>query len=89
MTIGDNEIWISADDTTDRCGRCRSHLISWREHRTFHLLRIVRREVEKVDHSSISRFINDYLRNLWPDNDTFYENTLMMLFRIWLELKNY
>lgn len=37
------------------------------------------RELKKVDHSTVARYIIDYLCNSWPDNDTFCGKVLVFI----------
>lgn len=45
----------------------------------FHLHPVLSRDLEKVYHSTIERIINDSLRNLRPDDDTFYEKFIAFI----------
>lgn len=45
----------------------------------YHLHLIAYRELEEVENSVIAKLINDCLRNLRPDNDTFCEKFLVFL----------
>lgn len=37
------------------------------------------KQLEKANHSTIAKFINDSLHNMWPDNDTFCEKVLVFI----------
>lgn len=71
--IGDNAVWISEFETTDRSGRYIAHLICAKMgNKPSHPHFIAYRELEKFDHFTIVRFINDS----WPDNNPYCENIL-------------
>lgn len=68
--IGDGPIWIEVDETTDKCGRYIAHFICGKMDNIPtrpHLL--ASKALEKVNHSTIARFVNDSIRLLWPDRD--------------------
>jgi len=78
--IGENNIWIAVDETTDTNGRYVANLLvgilkSNTPTRPFLLTCKVS---EKTNHSTVARFINDGLKLLWPlgGND---EKVLLML----------
>ncbi|KAJ3651208.1 hypothetical protein Zmor_017260 [Zophobas morio] len=67
-SIGDNNIWISVDETTGRLGRYIAHLVigklfSEKAGRPF-LLAL--KQLDKTNSNTISRFINESLALLWP-----------------------
>jgi len=78
--IGENNIWIAVDETTDTNSRYVANLLvgilkSNTPTRPFLLACKV---LEKTNHSTVARFINDGLKLLWPlgGND---EKVLLML----------
>ncbi|KAJ3646609.1 hypothetical protein Zmor_024190 [Zophobas morio] len=67
-SIGNNDIWISVDETTDRLGRYIADVIigklsSEEAGRPF-LLAL--KQLDKTNSNTISRFINELLALLWP-----------------------
>lgn len=66
--IGDSNIWLSVDETTDSCGRFIANVIVGKltenEPGTPHL--IISRVLEVTNHSTIARVVRDALRVLWP-----------------------
>ena len=66
--IGGNCVWISVDETTDLCGRYIANFVVGKLHPDEpgnpHLLAC--KVLEKTNHSTIARFVNDSLRLLWP-----------------------
>lgn len=79
--VGESNIWISVDETIDQCGRYIAHFICGKldpkEPSRPNLL--ASKALEKVDHSTIARFVNDSLRILWPNNESFFENVLIFI----------
>ncbi|KAF0760196.1 DUF659 domain-containing protein [Aphis craccivora] len=66
--VGDSYIWISVDETTDINGRFIANLIIGvlhREKATRSYL-ISCKELSKTNHSTVTRFVNDSLKILWP-----------------------
>lgn len=62
--IGNNEIWILADGTPDKYFWYIEYLIYKKMNiRPSHLHLITCKELEKVDHSSIARFIKAVLKS--------------------------
>lgn len=67
--LSNNLIWISADETTDTCGRYIANLIVGKlskEPSTPHL--VACQVLEKTNYSTIVRFINDSIKSLFPDS---------------------
>lgn len=68
--IGENLIWISADETTDACGRYIANLIvgklSQAPSRPY---LIACKELDKTNHSTIARFVNHSLNSTFPNID--------------------
>ncbi|KAJ3648885.1 hypothetical protein Zmor_020654 [Zophobas morio] len=67
-SIGNNNIWISVDETTDRLGRYIAHLVigklsSEEAGRPF-LLAL--KQLDKTNSNTISRFIKESLALSWP-----------------------
>lgn len=67
--IGDSDIWISVDETTDTNGRYIANLlVGFLKHDTAsQAYLLASKELPKTNHSTVSRFINDSLRILWPE----------------------
>lgn len=66
--IGKSLIWISADETTDLCGRYIANLFIGKlslQHSTAYLIAF--KALEKVNHSTIVRFINDRITTFLVD----------------------
>lgn len=67
-SIGDNFIWVAVDETTDALGRYVANIVVGKlcseEPGKPHLLAC--KMLEKTNHLTISRFVNDSLRLLWP-----------------------
>jgi Protein of unknown function (DUF 659) len=67
-SIGDSSIYVVVDETTDACGRYVANLLvgklSEDEAGTPFLL--TSKVLERTNHSTIARFVNDSLRVLWP-----------------------
>lgn len=66
--LSDSLVWISADETTDSCGPYIANLIIGKlslEPSTPYLVSC--RVLEKVNHSTIARFVNDSIKSLFPD----------------------
>lgn len=67
--LNDKMLWISADETTDSCGRYIANLVMGTldvEPSPSYL--VACRELDKTNHSTIARFVNDSLKNLFPDS---------------------
>ncbi|GBP31961.1 hypothetical protein EVAR_18500_1 [Eumeta japonica] len=67
--LSNNLLWISADETTDSCGRYMANLIVGKlskDPSTPHL--VACKVLEKTNHSTIARFINDSIRTLFSDS---------------------
>lgn len=66
--IGNSDIWIAVDETTDTNGRYIANLIvGVLKHDTpSQPYLLACKELPKTNHSTISRFINDSLKILWP-----------------------
>lgn len=66
--LHDCMIWISADETTDSCGRYIANLIIGKlelEPSSSYLVSC--KELEKTNHSTIARFVNEGIRKIFPD----------------------
>lgn len=67
--IGDTPTWAAADETTDVCGQYVANLIVGRldvnPGSKAYLLSC--RTLEKTNHTTAARFVNNSLRLLWPD----------------------
>lgn len=66
--LRDNMMWFSADETTDSCRRYIGNLIVGAlnlEPSSCYL--VACRELEKANHSTIARFVNDGIKRLFPD----------------------
>lgn len=76
--IKNEYVWLSVDETTDRSGRYIANLIigklSETEGTSSHLLAC--KQLEHVNNCTISRFVNDGLRLLWPNGN---ENQVLLL----------
>lgn len=79
--IGDNNIWISADETVDKCGRYIAHLVCGKlDHMgpsRPHLLAC--KALDVVNHSTIARFVNDSVHKLWPNDESSSERVLIFI----------
>lgn len=67
--LANNLLWISADETTDSCGRYIANLIVGKlttEPSTPHLVSC--KVLEKTNHSTMARFVNDSIKALFPDS---------------------
>ena len=66
--LSNDLIWISADETTDSCGRYIANLIVGKLSKEPSIPHLVACKVlEKTNHSTIARFINDSIKSLFPD----------------------
>ncbi|KAF0764255.1 DUF659 domain-containing protein [Aphis craccivora] len=78
--IGDNNIWFAVDETTDINGRYVANLLVGilKSNNTCRSFLLSCKVLEKTNHSTVSRFVNDELKLLWPfgGND---EKVLLML----------
>lgn len=78
--IGDLHIWFAVDETTDITGRYIANLLVGvlKCDASSQPYLIACRELQKTNHSTVSRFINDGLKLLWPlgGHD---ENVILML----------
>ncbi|XP_033245103.1 uncharacterized protein LOC117187204 [Drosophila miranda] len=67
-SIKDENVWISVDETTDKQGRYVANLIirtlSEKESSSSFLLSC--KQLEEVNNATVSRFVNDSIRILWP-----------------------
>lgn len=80
--IGGNYVWISVDETTDSCGRYIANFIVGKlcvdEPGRPHLLAC--KVLEKTNHSTVARFVNDSLRLLWPtETESYCSKVLVMV----------
>lgn len=67
--LQNNLLWISADETTDSCGRYIANLIVGKltkEPAVPHL--VACKILEKTNYSTVARFINDSIKSLFPDS---------------------
>jgi len=66
--VGDSYIWISVDETTDINGRFIANLIIGILHRekAKRSYLISCKELVKTNHFTVTRFVNDSLKILWP-----------------------
>lgn len=67
--LKDNIIWISADETTDTCGRYIANLIVGAlklEPSPSYL--VACKELEKTNHSTIARFVNEGIQKIFPES---------------------
>lgn len=66
--IGNSDIWIAVDETTDTNGRYIANLlVGVLKHDTpSQPYLLACKELPKTNHSTVSRFINDSLKILWP-----------------------
>jgi len=78
--IGDSDIWFAVDETTDINGRYIANLLVGvlKCNTTTHPYLIACKELPKTNHSTVSRFINDGLKLLWPSGGH-DENVILML----------
>lgn len=78
--IGDNNIWFAVDETTDINGRYVANLLVGilKSNNTCRSFLLSCKVLEKTNHSTVSRFVNDGLKLLWlfGGND---EKVLLML----------
>lgn len=70
--IQDESIWISVDETTDKQGRYVANLIVGKlVAETSRSFLQACKQLEEVNNSTVSRFVNDSLRILWPHGNEF------------------
>ncbi|GBP97454.1 hypothetical protein EVAR_101206_1 [Eumeta japonica] len=62
--LSNNLLWISADETTDSCGRYMANLIVGKLSKDPSTPHLVACKVLKTNHSTIARFINDSIRKV-------------------------
>lgn len=78
--VGDSYIFLIVDETTDINGNYIANLLvgALSSENSCDLFSIACKKLEKTNHSTISRFVNDGLRILWPNggND---EKVLLLL----------
>lgn len=78
--IGDSHIWFTVVETTDITGRYIANLLVGvlKYDATTQPYLVACKELQKTNHSMVSRFINDCLKLLWPlgGHD---ENVILML----------
>lgn len=69
--IGDGPIWISVDETTDSQGRYIANLIVGKleKCKSNKSYLVASSELTEVNHASISRFVNDGIRLIWPQKN--------------------
>lgn len=79
--IGNNNIYFEVDETTDACGRYVANMLvgilSESEPPESYLINIA--ALEKTNHSTVARFINDSLTLLYAPNPVKSENIKLML----------
>ena len=78
--IGNNYIWIAIDETTDDCGRYIANLIVGKlceEPGKPHLL--TSKLLERTNHSTVARFVNDSLNFLWQNSSDTHEEKLRLI----------
>jgi hypothetical protein len=78
--VGDNYIWFSVDETTDANGRYIANFIVGilnGEPSPSHLIAV--KELEKTNHLTISRFVNETLAMLFLPGQLPYEKVLYMV----------
>lgn len=66
--LNDSIIWISADENTDSCGLYIANLIIGKlelESSSSYLVGC--KELEKTNHSTIARFVNEGIKKIFPD----------------------
>lgn len=67
--LKDNFIWISADETTDSCGRYIANLmIGTLQLEPSSSYLVACKELEKTNHSTIARFVNEGIKKLFPES---------------------
>ncbi|CAI6357249.1 unnamed protein product [Macrosiphum euphorbiae] len=72
IEIGNNQIWVSVDETCDVQGRCVANVIiglSYLLHSE---------ELEKTNHNTICKVFNKSMTILWP-GDIMYNSVLLFL----------
>ncbi|XP_039315482.1 uncharacterized protein LOC120360022 [Solenopsis invicta] len=77
--IGDNYIWISVDETTDKLGRQVANFIVGKlceETTTPHL--ISSQVLERTNNTTIARFVNSNMKILWP-RESHEERVLLLV----------
>jgi len=69
--VGDSYIFLIVDETTDIIGNYIAYLLigALSSENSCNPFLIACKKLEKINHSTISRFINDGLRILWPGVD--------------------
>lgn len=67
--LKDDIIWISADETTDSCGRYIANLIvgALRLEPSSSYL-VACKELDKTNHSTIARFVNEGIKKIFPES---------------------
>ncbi|KAJ3650188.1 hypothetical protein Zmor_021891 [Zophobas morio] len=67
-SFGNNDIWISVDETTDRLGRCIAHLVIGKlsSEEAVRPFLLALKQLDKTKSNTISRFLNESLALLWP-----------------------
>lgn len=67
--IGDELLWISTDETTDACGRYVANLVvgklCMQPSRSY---LVACKTIDKTNHATVARFVNDSIRSLFPDS---------------------
>lgn len=81
--IGNNAIW----KRQNICGRYIAYFICGKMNiESSNQHQIACNELEKVGHCAIAMFINDYLRDLWPNKDMFCEKGLVFIIDMLLHI---
>lgn len=67
-SIKEESVWISVDETTDKQGRYIAHLIvgTLSENESSCSFLLSCKQLEEVNNATVSRFVNDSIRLLWP-----------------------
>lgn len=66
--LRDSILWISADETTDSCGRYMANLIIGKlELQPSSSYLVACKELEKTNHSTIARFVNEGIKKIFSD----------------------
>lgn len=80
IEIGNNQIWVSIDETCDVQGRCVANVIVGilKPDCVGHSFLLHSEELEKTNHNTICKVFNKAMTILWP-GDIMYNNVLLFL----------
>ena len=80
--ISNHHIWIAVDETTDVCGRFIANLVVGKldgEEPSKPIL-ISCKVLERTNHSTVARFVNDSLKVLWPEGIQEEEEEVLVMY---------